>query len=121
MTKFSKRLGHFVVKEKEITIKEDAPQELREFIVMTVYELGYQPSFLRDTICKVLKKAPDRGNWSEYPNIEGEVQELISGCEWYFVYDIIEAFVQRINTEHQHNFQGEINNFFKANGIGRTN
>lgn len=29
MTKFSKRLG-YSVKEKEITVKEDAPQELRE-------------------------------------------------------------------------------------------
>jgi hypothetical protein len=35
---------------------------------------------------------PDRDNWSEEPNIAGEVEYLISTCQWYRVYDVAEAF-----------------------------
>ncbi|HPT71868.1 MAG TPA: hypothetical protein PLE74_06270 [Candidatus Cloacimonadota bacterium] len=117
MAIFSKRLGHAVI-EKEITIRDDAPQGLRDFLVMTIYELSYQPSFVREIVCRVIKKAPDRGNWSEFPNIDGEVHDLIDRCEWYSVYDIIESTYARLKGDQRDNFQVEINDFFKANGIG---
>jgi hypothetical protein len=77
--------------EKEITIREDAPFEMRSVITGIAYEIGLGPSTLRDIICNVLRKRPDPSNWSEYPNIDGEVHDLIDRCEWYRVYDIIEA------------------------------
>jgi len=117
MALFSKRIGR-VVQEKEITIREDAPVALREFLVMTVYDLGYQPSYLRDIVCRVLKVAPDRNNWSERPNIEGEVLDLISRCEWFYVYDIIEVLSQRLEQQNREHFQSEVNDYFKTNGIG---
>ena len=39
----------------------------------------------------MLRVPPDERNWSEYPNIWGEVQGLMYGCYWFKVYDIIEA------------------------------
>jgi hypothetical protein len=86
---FSKR-NRFRSSPKEITIREDAPDNLRYFVVQTAIDLGFYPSFLRRVLCGVLRVTPYAGNWSEYPNIWGEVQSLISTCDWFKVYDIIE-------------------------------
>ena len=67
---FSKRLGLFTIKEKEITIREDAPEGLRGFIKMVFYDLNKNPSELREIVCRVLRIPPDRDNWSEFPNID---------------------------------------------------
>jgi hypothetical protein len=115
--RFSKKFGHSI-KEKPIEIREDAPQGLREFVIQLVYEFGYQPSFLREVICRVLKISPDRSNWSEYPNIDSEVNQLMEESDWFYIYDIIEAFANRIKDENKPQFHEELNDYFRANGIG---
>ena len=119
--KFSKRHG-YGAQEKPIIIREAAPEGLRQFIIATVYDLDRQPSFLRNIICRELKITPDRGNWSEYPNIAGEVEDLLMACEWYQVYDIIETIASKIDSEtnfpRETRFQDEVNDYFKISGIG---
>jgi len=115
--RFSKRFGRSI-QDKEIRIREDAPQELREFIVQTIYDYKYLPSFLRRVICRVLRRTPNANNWSECPNIEEEVNDLIETCEWYLVYDIIEALYSSISEVHRGQFEEELNDYFKVNGIG---
>ena len=61
----------------EITIREDAPESLRYFALDTARQLEYAPSTLRTILCRVLRTRPDQGNWSEYPNIWSEVQDLM--------------------------------------------
>lgn len=118
MNRFSKRNG-YTVAEKPITVREDAPAGLRDFVIQTIYALKkYEPSFLRNVICRVLRISPDRNNWSEYPNIAGEVEALMHECEWYYVYDIIEAFWDSIGQESREEFTNELNDYFKFNGIG---
>ena len=115
---FSKRYGHNLPKPKEITVREDAPDGLRGFIIMAYYDLGKKPSDLRWVVCRVLKTPPDQGNWSEFPNIDNEVQNLIYSCEWFRVYDIIEAIISDLTPNNQQNFEDELNEFFIINGIG---
>jgi hypothetical protein len=115
---FSKRQGLFSIKEKEITIREDAPEGLRGFIRIAFYALEKNPSDLRSITTRVLKIPPDRNNWSEYPNIDYEVEQHLEGCEWYVVYDIIEAIIQNLNGQQRETFITEINEYFIANGIG---
>ena len=118
MNRFSKRHGHTLV-ERPITIREDAPSALRDYVIQLIYDLKkYYPSFLRRIICRVLRVSPDSSNWSEFPNIESEVYTLIHGCEWYFVYDIIEAFWENIDAECREEFSNELNDYFRYNGIG---
>lgn len=114
---FSKRQG-MKPQETEIVVRHDAPLGLREYIVQTLDELGYEPDFSRQIICRVLRKMPDKNNWSPYPNIYGESVDLISNCQWFYVYDIIETFYQKINQGDRPKFQEEINEFFFMNGIG---
>lgn len=118
--RFSKKQG-YPVQDKEISIRDDAPKELREFILVTAYNKGFTPSPLRSLLCRVLRKLPDRSNWSEYPNVAYENQELMEGCEWVFVYDIIEEIERTLlsrDLELAKEFESEINDFFRTYGIG---
>jgi len=115
---FSKRQGLFSLKEKEITVREDAPEGLRGFIKMAFYDLNKNPSDLRAITSRVLKIPPDSNNWSEFPNIDWEVGQHLENCEWYLVYDIIEVIIQKLNPKEKESFINEINEYFITNGIG---
>ena len=115
---FSKRQGLFTLKEKEITVREDAPEGLRGFIKMAYYDLGKNPSDLRSITSRVLKIPPDSNNWSEFPNIDYEVGQHLESCEWYLVYDIIETIIEKLNAQEKTTFTEEINEYFITNGIG---
>lgn len=115
---FSKRQGLFSIREKEITVREDAPEELRGFIKMAFYDLGKNPSDLRAITTRVLKVPPDSNNWSEHPNIDLEVGQHLENCEWYLVYDIIEVIIQKLNPKDKEIFTNQINEYFITNGIG---
>lgn len=122
MDKFSKRFGYSSVEEVEISVREDAPNELRGFLVQLAYDYGIGPKKLRELVCKLLRSAPDKNNWSEYPNVDGEVRELISDCKWYKIYDLIERLVHYLGYEDYNgnvdDFVNEVNEFFIENGIG---
>ena len=74
--RFSKRHG-YGPEEAAILIRDHAPEEVRGGILSIAKgELELQPSFLRYALCTVLRKIPDQANWSEYPNIWGNVSNL---------------------------------------------
>lgn len=126
---FSRRHG-FEPQDKEITIRHEAPHDLREAVVDIAYEAGLQPSDLRALICKQLRRHPDPSNWSEFPNVDDEVHELIASCEWYEVYDIIERISHALSQGSRRHgvdpalslktqsFTEEVNRFFRKRGIG---
>lgn len=118
---FSERHG-FKPSEKEITVRHDAPYELRGVLVDIAYETGFHPTSLRPVVCRALRKRPDPDNWSEYPNIDNEIHNLIDGCEWYQVYDVIEEIysdaLHNIHRGDAQRFEHEINSYFRAEGIG---
>ena len=118
MNAFSKRQG-YTSTNKEIIIREDAPPELRNFIVQSIEHLQKKPSFLRRIICKVLNKFPDTvNNWGEYPYILEEVNSLISNCEWFRIYDIIEALWKELDLNERKEFSNQLNDYFNESGIG---
>lgn len=124
---FSKRYGYRTA-PKEITIREDAPEALRHFVLSMARDLGLRPSALRNTICDILHVRPDPGNWSEFPNIWGEVNDLVFGCPWFKFYDFTERVYEVLEGENGYRteetrriaqqFQGELNEFFVDEGIG---
>jgi hypothetical protein len=92
---FSKRRGY--AKPKDILIWEDAPGNLRYFVFSYAHDLGFTPHTLRDTICSVLRVRPDPNNFTAYPNVWEETEELVYGCEWYKFYDFIEEIYQLLS------------------------
>ena len=114
---FSKREGYTGL-ETKIVIREDAPQEFREFVIQTLYYLKCTPTEARKIICRTLRISPDDSNWSDYPNIDNEIRYLIDNCEWFKVYDIVEALYNSNFKNTQFEFAEEINGYFIEKGIG---
>ena len=118
---FSRR-NRYAGAAKDIAIREDAPEGLRVTVLDISRELGWSPSRLRGTICRELHVRPDPNNWSD-PNVWDEVQYLIHDCEWFKVYDIIEAVHASFaksdpEGENAASFAEEINAYFVDEGIG---
>lgn len=92
-------------------------------IVDLVYKQGWKPSLLRPVVCGVLsRRANTRGNWGEFPNIDGEVRDLIDNAPWYKVYDLIETLYQQMAAspleDRQLCFEDDVNDYFIERGIG---
>lgn len=124
MTKrFSDREG-YRPSAAQITVREDAPPSLRAAIPMIAKEAGMSPSAMRRVICEVLLVPQDLDNWSEYPNIWGEVVRLIKDAKWYQVYDIAEALYSEFDItfdrgiQPRGRFEQRLNDFLMENGIG---
>jgi hypothetical protein len=120
--RFSHRFGH-QPGEHEITVHEDAPEEVRGAILKIAEgDLGLGPSYLRNVLCTVLRKLPDRSNWSDYPNIWNECQYLIEDCPWYKVYDFVEALYSNLSNlgdwDRATRWQDLINDYFLEAGVG---
>lgn len=121
--RFSRRRG-YGGDAVDITVRNDAPQSLRAALISIAYQTcGKGPKWLRGIVCDVLLVRPDRGNWTEYPNVDDEVQMLIEDCEWYRVYDIIEEIEKKAkgatwSPDQPTDFATEINRYFDTAGIG---
>jgi hypothetical protein len=127
MTSFSRRHG-YSGQAAPITVREDAPEALRHAVVQIAAEEGFAtPSAQRTLICRVLRVMADRSNWSEYPNVAGEVEDLITSCKWYRVYDIAEAFYAGAEASQRGfgapsggaaDFESKLNEVLYEQGIG---
>ncbi len=123
MPSFSERLG-LDLPDAEITIRHDAPEWLRPIVLAVAYEAGMQPSGVRAILCDQLMESPDGNNWSEFPNVDGEVQGLIGKAPWFFVYDLIETIHARLARTYAHDpsrvatFVEKINRIFRKRGVG---
>ena len=113
---FSQRHG-FCTDPKEITVREDAPEALRYFVVQTAIDLWLSPGFLRGLLYRVLRRTPDPSNWSD-PYIREELQSLIRGCDWFKVYDFVEAVQANFAQRGDSSFSDAVNEFFVEEGIG---
>lgn len=95
MSTFSRRHG-YVTLHGPISRREEAPEEFRYGVLMVAKEAGLSPSPQRQLLCEVLRRRPDPDNWSEYPNVQWEIEGLIRDCRWYKVYDYIEAIMRHL-------------------------
>lgn len=95
---FSKR-NRYSGAVKEITIREAAPENLRYFVLQTARDLGLRPPVLRTVLCLELRVTP--GSWSADSDIWDETKWRMDQCEWYKVYDIIEALHARFSSNDE--------------------
>jgi hypothetical protein len=126
---FSERHG-LAADAPEIIVRQEAPHDLRGFLIDFAYKSGLDPHRVRDIVCKVLLTRPDESNWSAYPNVDHEVRKLLDGCEWFGVYDVIEAILDSLKRNADRggltkegerpdaHFAAQLNDFFVRKGIG---
>ncbi len=60
-TSFSRRHG-YAADDVEITVREDAPDDLRYAVAEMARTAGMRPGSIRSIACRVLLTAPDRNN-----------------------------------------------------------
>ena len=79
---FSRRYGYS--NEAAHPVLEDAPEQIRQGLREVLAEYGFKsPSAQRRIICKALRVRQNPENWSDYPNVDSEVDNLLHYCEWY--------------------------------------
>ena len=74
---FSERHG-YRQRDAEITVREDAPEDLRYAVAEIARQAGMSSKSIRGTVCRVLFVAPNQNNWSD-PNVWEEVLPGESG------------------------------------------
>jgi hypothetical protein len=86
--RFSDRYG---LRSESDLIYDDVPLSVRIGLREVLEIIEYRaPSAQRSILCKAFRISPDPSNWSEYPNVEQEVSDLIQRGEWYEFYDALE-------------------------------
>lgn len=124
---FSDRHG-YEAPEREISVRDDAPAELRDAVVQLGAQAGMSYSALRDVVCEELLVRPDPDNWTEIPNVRDEVFWRLERCDWFKVYDIAEAIYAHLSNSREplhvwdngsaQALSDRLNRFFLAHGIG---
>jgi hypothetical protein len=118
---FSERHG-YTPPEAEITVRYDAPHWLRSLIIRVAYDSKLSPSDVREILCNMLLEEPDSNNWSEFPNIDNEAHGLLSGAEWFQVYDFVEIIARRFQPKalkpQLQDFTKKLNDAFRRKGVG---
>lgn len=111
---------------KPITVRKDAPDTLRNAIVLLAQKANMPPYELREVVCNVLLVRPDTENyWSDGPILH-EVECLLENAHWYKIYEVAEAiYVALQNGDSQitysldpAEFECRLNEFLVENGIG---
>lgn len=103
------------IPQPKITIRNEAPQELRIYLLQIMQE--YEGlKLIRRWVCLILKEAEDPNNWAENKFMKSEIQSLLLNCPWYKIYDIIEYFYEQTN--YKEDFEKSINEYFIDKGIG---
>ena len=120
---FSKRLG-LRGKAVPVSIRNDAPEEMRRLIIMIAQRVGLSDNEIRATICDTLPPDPETYEWLQQPLDWEDEYWPINDCEWHFVYDIIEGLIRRIAAnsklggEYALHFSSKTNEYLLQEGIG---
>lgn len=109
--RFSDRHG-FSPPAAAIAVRNEAPSELRGVLVDIAYKHGMRPKSLRSLICTLLMKRADDANWSDFPNVDQEVRQLLDEADWFEVYDVIEAIFAAL--------PGRSDDPFSPSGLGES-
>ncbi|MDE6340032.1 MAG: hypothetical protein K2K97_09645 [Muribaculaceae bacterium] len=72
---------------------------------------------IRAVICRAVKEAPHPNNWGENDFMRSEIEGLITDAKWYYVYDAIELFSQKLPADKYMDFESELNCYFIEKGI----
>ena len=113
---FSKREG---LAEELPLVFDTAPEGLRYGLREVLHILGYAtPTQQRGILCKALRVSPDEFNWSDYPNVEGEVVQLLATEPWYKFFDALERIAVFIHPQRLPIYEEKMNVLFSEERVG---
>jgi AbiJ N-terminal domain 4 len=120
---FSRRFGFGTI---EPLVFDDAPDSIRFGLREVMADVGFgDPSSQRFFLCKAMRVPPDASNWSDYPNIDQEVTDLLWRDPWYKFYDMVERLPKFFPSEARAAYAGQVpayydgvDRLFTEEGIG---
>lgn len=118
---FSRRHG-FAIIAADITIRDTAPNHVRDaLLIIAQEELSLDPDTVRTALCAVLRRVPDRDNWSAY-YVWLECRRLMYGAPWYRVYDFVELLDDSLASSQDpdlaDHWAASVNEYFVEAGVG---
>src|SRR5688500_2788740 len=99
---FSRRYG-YTGQPRPITIREDAPENLRWFVHQTALEQDIHYGQQEHMLCKLLRCIP--ADHRQPYEVQQDVKAMIYGCPWYTFYDFVEAVHRQIVVEDAENYR----------------
>ena len=100
-------------------VYDDAPDAIRIGIREVLHVLGYQrPTAQRQILCSALRITPDQNNWSDYPNVDFEVSQLIQTGPWYKFFDALERIPRFLPEQEVEPYYEATNGILADEGIG---
>jgi hypothetical protein len=122
--RFSRRRGH-APDASEITIRDDAPPELRGALFQIAEgDLGLSVQTIRKALCNALKRPPYSGD--AYLDVLAECQHLLYHADWFRIYDFVEALYTLLRRGDQDRYEAAlapqwedlVNDHFRETGVG---
>jgi hypothetical protein len=124
---FSVRQGYINPdSQAEITIREEAPPEVRSTVIDIMSQMGSDSDYLFGIASRIGKQS-----WqSSEPYQSGTssrilLQRLVGEWEWYLLYDFIERFYSTLESlevlddeRPERDFEERINSYFRHAGVG---
>jgi hypothetical protein len=119
---FSDRYGYREGSEPEITVREDAPEAIRDGLIVVAQETGMATGGLLRIACKMLRKIQKSNDNFNY-TYEDELHEIITNAKWYRIYDICEKIYEFLigydnSDPRADEFEHQINLLFREHGVG---
>ena len=100
-------------------IYDNAPESVRYGIREVLTVLGYQrPSEQRRVLCQALRIIPDLGNWTDYPNVDNEVIDLLTTTSWYKLFDALERIPRYLQPHDLAIYFDEVNALLADEMVG---
>ena len=104
---FSDRHG---LRPEEPLIYDAAPDGLRYGLRGVLHGLGYEtPTQQRQVLCHAMRIPPDPGAWTEYPNVDMEVNGLIAVEPWFRFFDALERLPRFLTVDAFRHYFNDIN------------
>lgn len=117
---FSRRQGIEPI-DVPITIRNEAPPGIRDFVITAAKESNAYIPDLREMLCSRLIESPDPNN-GKAESIERELRRLLKNADWFHVYDFCEdvaEWLKNRGTEHEFSeFSRKLNGALIRKGIG---
>jgi hypothetical protein len=104
--------------KKEISIREDAPEEFRWGLYRLIKKCGIGPQKIQEIISEVFLKRPDPSDLQEPDKIWAKLELLIFKCEWFEVLDLCEESFKYIYSDLRRDFSSRVNDLFKQLRMG---
>ena len=113
---FSEREG---LRRNTPLIHGDAPYQLRYGVREVLARLDYRtPKAQRRILCGALRTPPETDNWSDYPNVDNEVIELLTLSHWLRFFDALERMPTHLREDEVELYYQEMNALLADESIG---